>query len=585
MRLRETVADIVRTASTIWRKYPVETGIMLCLLFTWWHDYFGVPFPRWSVLAPMAAVSALSLNFMTTKSRWRAAYYLSWLPWAVVALAVPTESLRIWAESSQCVITVFILSPLVLLLAHRAADNRRFVTDTVSYFEAIAGTAVCAAVVNLLWFAVWNSIIYIFGLNDNRILGHIVDDGYAVINTVVIGSILLALLDMRFSKRSSRPAAAFVPSRFTDGMVNYLLTPALLIYTAILYIYLAKILLTWSLPKGGVAYMVFGYAITAFGVRALRENSEKRMFERFFDRLSWVVLPTLALFWTGAAHRVAEYGWTNWRVYLTVCGAVMTVCTLLFLFRRTGRYRSVAAAALLLFFITAYIPRFSADRIGLRSQTERAERIAARTGLMLGDGRIDLAPRQEIDTLLLDDYYELGQSLRYLYMNDDTLTLKNRFGLANYFDYYDIFPKKYEYRIHWGTDFDTAYTVETVEIDAPFTCLSLSDGNPIDIAGFSTAYCLVDADCNYGAGGDSVRISLPGRTILLSKAELLRTQLKKAGLDTTEHPTEAQLEAAAGELLVYDTDDMRIVFSTIYIGLASDTPEIMSIYVGSVFVR
>lgn len=548
-------AEIVRTATTVWRRYPVEIGILFCLLAAWWHDYLGMPEPSWAALAPMAAVSALALNLGFASGRKRIPYYLSWLPWLAIAVFVPAETLRTWSATSQYVITALIISPLVMLLSLHATDNRKFVADTQSYANAIIGTGICAAVINLLWHAIWYSITYIFGLGENKIVGHIIGDGRAVINTVLIGTILLSFIDILFRKRAAGTSTG--TRHFADGIINYMLTPALLIYTAILYIYLAKIVATWSLPKGGVAYMVFGYAITAYAVKALRETSGRKMFDAFFNRLSFTVLPTLILFWAGVAHRVAEYGYTDWRVYLVVCGAIMTVCTLLFLSHSAGRYYYVAATAAAMFFATAYIPYFSAERIGLRSQADRAERIAERTGLLDKNGQLKLSPLDTIDTLLIKDYYELGQSLRYISMNNDTLTLRNRFGIDKTAEYYDIFPQKYRYRIlyDWNDSYDT---VEV--IDSNLIPLSASSASVADIRGFSAMYL----NPNYRELNDTLRIVLPDMspdTLRIPLADIMRTQMRKAGFSDGKRPTAKDLEAAADRILTYDRDGMTIIFS------------------------
>lgn len=579
MSLRETLSNLLRIWSKIWRRYPVETAILFLLLLAWWHDYFGMPNPAWVCLAPLAAATALALNFLTRSGRLRAVYFVSWIPWVVAAAVVPSKSLDAWVTTSQYVISISILAPLALLLARRATDNRRFVADGSSYVETALAALVCAAAINGVWAAIWQSLGYIFGLMNYGAVRHIYEDGYAVINTLLMGTLLLTLLDMRFTESVRRTTAT---SHLTDAIVNYLLTPALFIYTAILYVYLAKIIVTWSLPKGGVAYMVFGYTMTAFFVKALRENTVRRMFDGFFDRLSIIVLPTLALFWSGVAHRIIEYGCTDWRVYLIICGTVMTLCTLAFFSRRTGRYYYVAATAAALFFVTAYVPYFSAERIGLRSQTERAERLAARTGLLLDDGRIDLTHRSEIDTLLLDDYYELGQSLNYLYKNDDTLTLRDRFGIDNFYrDYYDIFPEEYDDRIRWGRDYGISI-VETVDVTDKGIYLYRPKKMQVDIAGFSKAFPAI----TYNSTGDSVRITLHGRTIEFSKADMLRTQLKKAGLDTAEQLTGSLLESAADTLLVYDTGDARILLNSMYIEYPEGRePEITTMYIDMIFIR
>ena len=79
--------------------------------------------------------------------------------------------------------------------------------------------------------------------------------------------------------------------------------------------------------------------------------------------------------------------------------------------RRTGRYYYIAATAFVLFFLTAYIPRFSATALSLRSQTARAERLAGQTGLLDESGRLDLSRIDERDTAQLKRYRELYASL------------------------------------------------------------------------------------------------------------------------------------------------------------------------------
>lgn len=109
-------------------------------------------------------------------------------------------------------------------------------------------------------------------------------------------------------------------NRILEVLLNYIVTPALLIYTAILYLYMAKILFTWSLPEGGVAYLVFGFTITALAVKAVDQLLGKLIYNWFFDRFSLVSLPMLVLFWIGVMRRTNEYGLTEPRVYLLVCG-------------------------------------------------------------------------------------------------------------------------------------------------------------------------------------------------------------------------------------------------------------------------
>ena len=179
-------------------------------------------------------------------------------------------------------------------------------------------------------------------------------------------------------------------TRILDVLLNYIVTPALLIYTAILCLYMVKILVTWSLPEGGVAYLVFGFTLLALGVKALQPLLQKRMYDWFFDRFSLVSLPTQLLFWIGVLRRTNEYGLTEPRVYLLVCGGLMTLCVLLFLSRRTGRYLYVGLAGFVCFAALAYLPVLEPQRIATGSQVRRAVRVAKQLNMLDGEGRLQL---------------------------------------------------------------------------------------------------------------------------------------------------------------------------------------------------
>ena len=154
-------------------------------------------------------------------------------------------------------------------------------------------------------------------------------------------------------------------------LLNYVLSPALLVYAAILYLYFVKITLTWSLPKGGVAAISVGFIIAAFLLRGCQAFVERRMYDWFYRHASLWTLPALAMFWVATAYRVAQYGFTEPRVYLVVVGLILTATVLLFLTRRWGRYLYVACLTIGLFGVVTYIPGITAKDIERVSQKAR----------------------------------------------------------------------------------------------------------------------------------------------------------------------------------------------------------------------
>ena len=150
-----------------------------------------------------------------------------------------------------------------------------------------------------------------------------------------------------------------------------MLSPAVLAYTVLLYLYFAKIVATWSLPRGGIAYLVFGFTLIAVAAQAGQTLLNKRYYDWFYNRFSLISLPALAMFWVGVGCRWSDYGLTENRVYLIACGLIMTACMGLFLSRRTGRYLYVTLTAIVILALFTYIPGLTPRDIERWSQSGR----------------------------------------------------------------------------------------------------------------------------------------------------------------------------------------------------------------------
>lgn len=77
------------------------------------------------------------------------------------------------------------------------------------------------------------------------------------------------------------------------------------------------------------------------------------------------------MFWVGTFYRIAQYGFTELRVYLVLGGLVLTGMTFLFFSKRTGRYLYVALSAVVLLSVFTYIPGITAKDIERISQEKR----------------------------------------------------------------------------------------------------------------------------------------------------------------------------------------------------------------------
>lgn len=192
----------------------------------------------------------------------------------------------------------------------------------------------------------------------------------------------------RVPKRFETPADGYCP-RWVIFLSSYFLVPLVVLYLAILYAYMAKILFTWELPRGQVAYLVCGYA--GFGVTTylishpLRTtgNILVRLFQRYFFLALFAPVALLAL---AVGVRIGDYGVTESR-YVLVLLALWMAGIALFYTLRAGRGLIAAALSLALMLIAASFGPLGAVGLSTHSQTSRLEALLTAKGI-LADGRI-----------------------------------------------------------------------------------------------------------------------------------------------------------------------------------------------------
>ena len=552
------------------RLHPVESALTVyacagCLLtyeLDWDHSL-----PKLALAALFFAV-ALVVNNLAGRGPWRRVYWVSWTP--IVPLSL-WGGLEAWIVSEPAFLTFGILVPLALLMCRRAVHNERFVCDALLWLRSGVLAVFFANVALGLFGAILFSTTYIFGL-EGAWIDHVWTYALIVFETFAVPVLFLMMAD-RWRE------AGYESNRILEILLNYIVAPALLIYTAILYLYMAKILVTWSLPEGGVAYLVFGFTLFALAVKALQFLMRKRLYDWFFDRFSLISLPTQLLFWVGAIRRTSEYGLTSPRIYLLVCGGLMTLCVVLFLFRRAGRYMYVCLTAFAVFAAFAYVPSLEPERLAVRSQVGRAVRIAESLGRLGDDGRLILTPVPPADSVYREAYHGLYESLKFVERRDTAVFA--RFGTA-LDEFAAIFPERMRSYVRWGYDYCNSYCVNNIiELEAPVNArFEVNAEYPhyyMNLRGWS--------DSSYHFGGDTLRLFLGEERAVhrIPCRELLERQLKESGFEPSEgcEPTSDQLL----RLLDYRDDRCRILFENIRLERTDSAVVIQGMSINAVLMR
>ena len=461
-------------------------------------------------LVPLAFAVALAFNNLAGPGPWRKVYWVCWAPFVPFALWGGLEE---WLASEPSFITFGILAPLALLLCRRAVCNKRFVDDIMVWLRSGILAALFANVALGLFSAIFFSTTYIFGLEGSWI-EHVWIYALILFETFAGPVLFLMMYD----------------------------------------------LVTWSLPEGGVAYLVFGFTLLAIAVKALQPLLQKRMYDWFFDRFSLVSLPTQLLFWIGVLRRTNEYGLTEPRVYLLVCGGLMTLCVLLFLSRRTGRYLYVGLAGFVCFAALAYLPVLEPQRIATGSQVRRAVRVAKQLNMLDGEGRLQLDAFVP-DTLLRGDYRRLYEALDYV-ADHDTLAFA-RFGVE-LGKVREAVPDVFRDYVVYGYDYRTDDNWVSVYPDG-VRRIDLAPGYRVLYANLSYNRYDQGRIPYYRFEDDTLRIDFGTERseFVISAPALLQRQLRHAGKG--DYPLPSELENAADELLTYSDEELLILFSSMSI--------------------
>lgn len=517
-RIEKWISEIRKSTATVIRRHPIELLLSLCstIAMIIYFESDTEPHP-WLAIAVWGIMLLLVVNLLAGNTIWRRIYWVAWTPLVPLALWPGLEE---WLNSDSFFISIFILTPLALLACSKAIDNRRFLSDTIIYLRAAILALLFANVA--LWLCeviIW-SAIYLFG--HSTILQHLQFDLFLTTELFVVPTIFMMMLD-RWQGREAKS------SHIIEKLLNWIVSPAIIAYAALLTIYLLKIIITWTLPDGGVSYMVFAFTITALVVKTLQILIEKRRYDWFYDRFSLISLPFVALFWIGVARRIGEYGLTPNRVYLIVCGAVMTVCILLFLSRRTGRYLWAVLFAILAFASVAYIPALDPQAIGLRSQKARFERIALDLALIDSTGRLRTTLIPLSDSVRLDQYDQAFDAMDYI-LERDTM-FHQQLGIKRYDHSYSVksrlMPKLLITDVVCvDSEDELGATVNNASVYLPEDARIESD------PAYPNIYTnIVQCGYNYSNDLDKLDITIKDTVLIsLSGDELVKKQLRDTGL-------------------------------------------------------
>jgi hypothetical protein len=221
-------------------------------------------------------------------------------------------------------------------------------------------------------------------------------------------------------------------------LLLYIVMPIASVYTAILYIYFAKILVTLQWPMGLVAHLVLWYsvlvAILIFLISPLKEES--RWVRSFTFLLPKVGIPLLLMLFVSVGIRVRAYGITENRYYVILL-ALWVLGIMMYYNLIKDRKNTVLFISLGLIAFLSVIGPWSSYSVGVFSQNQRLEGLLEKNHMLSGRaivsaaGEVSAEDKKEISGIL--EYFSQNHSFeeaRYLPKGFKMTQMKTVFGFV-----------------------------------------------------------------------------------------------------------------------------------------------------------
>ncbi|NLK44148.1 MAG: DUF4153 domain-containing protein [Tissierellia bacterium] len=230
-------------------------------------------------------------------------------------------------------------------------------------------------------------------------------------------------------------------------LLTYIVIPLITIYTLILYLYFAKILLTRQWPRGLVSHLVLWYSTVSVGViflltPILEENKIAKLFKQVFPK---IILPVLLMMFLSIYKRVAQYGITENRYFVIVLGLWVLATMLYFSIKKPLKNILIPISLSIIVLVSVYGP-LSSFSVSKYSQNKRFEKILLENSMIV-DGSI--VPNENLSK---EDQREISNIISYFDRNHNINEIKSLPGGFSLDDMERVIG--FEYRPHFMADFE-----------------------------------------------------------------------------------------------------------------------------------
>ena len=428
------------------------------------------------------------------------------------------DKLGFWAAN--------LIALIALISENFSKENQNFVRKALNRIINLAFAFIAAHIFYLAVFAVFGGLDYLF---DTDLLRE------EIFARLYMGAVLGVLPILFLAFETSETEYEF--TKFLELIINFILTPLLLVYTILLYCYIANIAIFSGLPRGGVAYIVLAYLAGGFALNTINLVLDRQPWAKFFKIFAILAVPAIVLLWIGIEARVREYGLTVDRIYLIASAAFASVIYVSMLFKPLFSYRAVAVFAILATFVTGFV--LDVKTIALNSQKQ-----------------ILFAKFKQLNFLDVDGNIRTNIDERELAQLDDELTSRIRDILFYIQNYDSDFANKNKKAIDmFDAGIATIYADKNEYFSLSFAPAKLKVGKEAQV------YFIGPGFYDSRVDGPVLKFALDNnQSVDIDLDEHLKDAFGKNDMNTTKLYDPERLVNIKFDLLVFKEENLDVIF-------------------------
>ena len=306
-------------------------------------------------------------------------------------------------------------SLVLVFYTSKLKNQQHYEVYVIKVFNGAFMTALYSGV---LYFGISAIIFTINALFDAEIESKYYFYSFLIVTLIFGVLMLLSKLPVK-----NEEFEGYVFSKGLKVLLLYIVIPLISIYTVILYVYFAKILITQTWPRGIVSNLVLWYtvlcaAVIFFLTPILEEKPIAKLFRVWFPRL---LIPILAMMFVSIGKRINQYGFTENRYYVVLLGIWILFVMIYFVLSKTLRNIFLPLSLSLFVFISVYGP-LSAFNISSMSQNSRLTALLEKNnmiqdGLVIPSATVSKTDKENISSIVY--FFDYRDLTKIKYLDDD----------------------------------------------------------------------------------------------------------------------------------------------------------------------